>query len=489
MTKQCKQCGIVKEVSEFNKHKIMKDGLSVICRSCKKYNDKVTYEKNRETRLTKASEYYNNNREEILSKIDKDKKSIYRREYYKKNKQIENSNSKQYVINNQDSVKTQRREYRLNNRDKINDYFKYKKEIDPLFKLGITLRKRTKEILNIKSLDKSKSYIDYIGCSSETLRLHIESKFRDGMTWENHGSIWHIDHIIPLSIAKTEHQVYELCHYMNLQPLLVNENLTKNNKLTMCWQKFQRDKNIRVDKELGMNFDLNVNDFVLSHETITNEHREFIKKYEWLGTIGFGVRHCFTARHNNNLAGVVMIGEPNSPEFGEREALIQRGAVSSWAPKNLNSKLVMFSCRWMLYNTEKRFFTAYSDPEAGEVGTIYQACNFDYLGQTYGTDYLYRLENGRLVGSRYFTRTSSMKKWAREMNIPWQPDWCKPNGFQDVAKIPDEIKEYAKNKMNNLERIKQLPKGKYVLCLTKGRETIKKEWKQYPYPKRFKLTP
>jgi hypothetical protein len=50
------------------------------------------------------------------------------------------------------------------------------------------------------------------------------------MSWDNHGE-WHIDHIIPLSSAKNENDVYTLCHYTNLQPLWAEENLRKSNKI------------------------------------------------------------------------------------------------------------------------------------------------------------------------------------------------------------------------------------------------------------------
>ena len=50
------------------------------------------------------------------------------------------------------------------------------------------------------------------------------------MCWENRNE-WHIDHIIPLSSSKTEEDVFKLCHYTNLQPLWVNENLQKSNKI------------------------------------------------------------------------------------------------------------------------------------------------------------------------------------------------------------------------------------------------------------------
>ena len=44
---------------------------------------------------------------------------------------------------------------------------------------------------------------------------------------------------------------------------------------------------------------------------------------------------------------------------------------------------------WMVKNTEFRLFEAYADPEAKELGTIYQACNFYYVGDNFGSDKLY----------------------------------------------------------------------------------------------------
>jgi len=52
------------------------------------------------------------------------------------------------------------------------------------------------------------------------------------MNWKNHGKFgWHIDHIIPLSSAKTDEEVFKLCHYKNLQPLWAFENLSKGDKI------------------------------------------------------------------------------------------------------------------------------------------------------------------------------------------------------------------------------------------------------------------
>jgi hypothetical protein len=293
-------------------------------------------------------------------------------------------------------------------------------------------------------------------------------------------------------MGQTEKDVYRLNHYTNLRPMLNGPNFSKNDKFdnNICWQKQIRDQLLQDDIKKGCPIDPLIQDFQLNYEQFGPEHRKFIERYEWLGTCGFGVRYAFTARYNGLLGGVLLVAEPNSYQFDMKlEALIQRGACASWTPVNLGSKLVMFSCKWMVNNTDKRIFTAYSDPEAGEIGTIYQACNFDYLGKGFGSSFQYRLSNGKLVGDRYFTRTSSMKKWAKELDIKWLPEWSKNNGFQDIKVIPEDIRKqlntYAKNLMNSCEKIKKASKGKYVLLLKRNkREKIEKTWKGLTYPKR-----
>ena len=49
------------------------------------------------------------------------------------------------------------------------------------------------------------------------------------MSWNNHGE-WHIDHIKPLGLAKTENELKKLFHYKNVQPLWANENRKKGVK-------------------------------------------------------------------------------------------------------------------------------------------------------------------------------------------------------------------------------------------------------------------
>lgn len=108
-------------------------------------------------------------------------------------------------------------------------YKKRKRETDPFFKLQENIRRRLTSSLKYKNWRKDTHFSEYIGCDKETLLKHFESKFTEGMTWENQGE-WHVDHIIPTSIATTEEELYKLNHYTNLQPLWAIDNIKKSNK-------------------------------------------------------------------------------------------------------------------------------------------------------------------------------------------------------------------------------------------------------------------
>lgn len=93
------------------------------------------------------------------------------------------------------------------------------------------VRGRVKSFLKLKNITKQNKTFDIVGCSPELLKEHIEKKFTEGMSWELMGKYIHIDHIIPLSSANTEEEIYRLCHYTNLQPLWAEDNLKKSNKI------------------------------------------------------------------------------------------------------------------------------------------------------------------------------------------------------------------------------------------------------------------
>lgn len=149
----------------------------------------------------------------------------------------------------------------------------------------------------------------------------------------------------------------------------------------------------------------------------------------------------------------------------------------------------------MVKNTKYRLFVAYSDPTAKELGTIYQACNFYYMGQTAGTKTRYvNPYTGKVVSDRFFRQKTAYKKFAQELGIEWQKNWNHKTGM-NWENIPDEIesklREYSKYKQNTSEKITMPSKHKYAYVLgenkkeTKAlREIFEKLNRRYPYPKK-----
>jgi len=102
---------------------------------------------------------------------------------------------------------------------------------DPLFRLIINMRTQLNIILKEKNINKKNKTLDIIGCTPRELKMFLEKKFKPGMNWNNHGVYgWHVDHVIPLSLAKTTDEVEYLMNHKNLQPLWAKENIKKSDQ-------------------------------------------------------------------------------------------------------------------------------------------------------------------------------------------------------------------------------------------------------------------
>jgi len=210
--KICSKCKTEKEVCEFHKQKNNKSGYRASCKECRKSEKifvKLYFEKNKEKIILK-------------NKLWLEKNPSYMKEYQKKynikNREKLNEKTKKWREKNKEEILKKQRK-------KINE--KYSNNLN--FRLGQVVRSRINKVMKF---NRNKQSLEILGCSVKEFRNHIENKFQSGMSWENYGYYgWHIDHIIPLSSAKTEKEIYELCHYTNLQPLWAKENLKKSNKL------------------------------------------------------------------------------------------------------------------------------------------------------------------------------------------------------------------------------------------------------------------
>jgi hypothetical protein len=208
--KKCKKCNEDKQFSDFPKKSDSKDGFHSLCKVCINLRNKQYRDKNKIKFKIARKKYYSLNREKLLkekrkySKKTKDKKAIYDLDYRQNNKQ-----------------KIQQHKRNWENKNKNN----------PLHKIKRNLRRRVHHA--IKDNYKSAATFELIGCSAEQFKIYLESLFLENMSWDNYGSEWHIDHIIPccnFDLSKEEEQ-RKCFHYTNQQPLWVKDNLKKAKRI------------------------------------------------------------------------------------------------------------------------------------------------------------------------------------------------------------------------------------------------------------------
>lgn len=206
MVKICRKCKIEKLESCFHKMSKERDGLRSECKECRKSSSKLHYEKNSLIIAKKSKELYAQNSNEIKERV------------------------KRYRENNKDAVNARKTKWNKENAERLAAYkLAYEKKRmaeDPNYRLARKLRKRLKQVLK----GKGSKAVEFLGCTVNEARLYLESLWQPGMTWENHSFRgWHIDHIKPLvSFDLTdEEQLKQACHYSNLQPLWMKDNLRK----------------------------------------------------------------------------------------------------------------------------------------------------------------------------------------------------------------------------------------------------------------------
>ena len=170
----------------------------------------------------------NNNRDSRIIDLkkwkakNKSKIKQYAKQYYKN-----------YYNQNKDKIVKRAVDWYNNNKDRaherINLYLCKKRNSDKIFRLTDNIRSLIGGSFKNHGFKKNSKTMQILGCTIQEFKLHIESQFKEGMSWDNR-SEWHIDHIMPLSMAKTEDEIIRLNHYKNLRPLWAHENLSKSNK-------------------------------------------------------------------------------------------------------------------------------------------------------------------------------------------------------------------------------------------------------------------
>lgn len=219
-------------------------------------------------------------------------------------------------------------------------------------------------------------------------------------------------------------------------------------------------------------YDLSIKNSIVK-EISFKEAKCIIDKYEWLGKMPVCLKHCygmfFPSKNGDGrelLGGVTVF----SREYAENQGvwdkygytgkiiLLARGVNLHFCPKNSNSHLIMESIN--LLPEKYEVITCTVDSLAGEVGTIYQACNFDYVGIMRKTKERY----GYIIDGKIYSERTIRQKYGTQKT--------------DVIKkiIP------------NVQIIKQKSKGRYFYF--RGNKRQKRQLKSSisnlikPYPKR-----
>ncbi len=200
--KKCKTCLETKSMEElFYKNEKMKSGYANECKSCisiRRKNNKLNHRKNQQ-------KYAKNNPDKIKKKS---------KDYYHNNKESENIRSKNWRDNNKSHIRQYNNERRKNN---------------PLIRFNEAFRSSFRKSLKGK---KSGKTFDNLPYSQEELKFHFEKQFTEDMNWENYGTFWHIDHIVPLAYyspkGEKDPNFLKAWSLANLQPLEASKNISKN---------------------------------------------------------------------------------------------------------------------------------------------------------------------------------------------------------------------------------------------------------------------
>ena len=242
--------------------------------------------------------------------------------------------------------------------------------------------------------------------------------------------------------------------------------LTFRDKVDVCWQKQLRDKHNAEGVPPVPHLDVKR---AIVRPVSRELAKQIIYKYEWLGTMSNSAMH-FGIFFGQYCAGVtcVSIGSGTAGSnvnktygvSGVELLTLVRGACVHWSPNGVNSKLVSWTCRLLSAMKRYKLITAYSDTDAGEVGTIYQACGWTYVGMS-GSVRQIIAPNGVIRDEKILH------------------DWGKPNGMNKTVALK-RFKDagWTVQKTN--------PKHRYVYVLDKQDRALvdRVEAMRQPYPKR-----
>jgi hypothetical protein len=170
--------------------------------------------------------YYIKNTKKYDSKCN-DCKNEYKKERQRENPEaFKKAMAKWYKTKG----KKWRKKYENDNKDKINERERLRYKNDPVYRNKKILRNRLSSTINGKKVYNK--VLDQLAIPHEIFLEWLEFQFTEEMNWENQGSYWTIDHIVPIDyFVKNKLNNNEMNHWSNLRPQYGPNNYSKNNKI------------------------------------------------------------------------------------------------------------------------------------------------------------------------------------------------------------------------------------------------------------------
>ena len=217
--KKCTKCGEVKILDQFGKDNSQKDGKLFNCKICVNKRRREYFLNNREYFRKKSKKEYMNNKD-------------YHKEYFKKYSAEKKEAIKELRKKNKDKLAERAKKYRQDNKKEIreyrNNYRKIRRLYDPLFILKDKIRCNIKTSITKKGYSKKTNTYKILKCEFSFFMNWLNGVASNGYTY-GIGDL-QLDHVIPMSLAKTEAEALLLNHYSNYQLLTATENQSKGNR-------------------------------------------------------------------------------------------------------------------------------------------------------------------------------------------------------------------------------------------------------------------
>jgi hypothetical protein len=146
----------------------------------------------------------------------------------KNNKEAIRAANTAYYQANKERILRNTAQWKKENPAKFADHRRKYLRNSPKARIANNSRDRIRRMIGSQGKGRGRSN-KLIGCDAYSLCLILEAQFMPGMTWENYGTVWHVDHIIPLATYDLTDptQQREAFHYTNLQPLWASANMAK----------------------------------------------------------------------------------------------------------------------------------------------------------------------------------------------------------------------------------------------------------------------